>query len=162
MAFWQIQPLMMQPPSAEFFWRNAMQLGPQSFALLFTVVLWAVTAYFLLGSLPLLVLKHDNPMDSNFIRSFCITYFRIALLAAVAAVVSYALAGRYGFALGAASIALLTWLLRSRLITRMDELRSMIHANELMAIPEFLKMHKTTIGINTSQLLAILASLGFF
>ncbi|MEY4732604.1 MAG: hypothetical protein RLZZ464_670 [Pseudomonadota bacterium] len=139
-----------------------MQLGPQSFALLFTVVLLAVTAYFLLGSVPLLVLKHDNPMDSNFIRSFYITYFRIALLAAVAAVVSYALAGRYGFALGAASIALLTWLLRSRLITRMDELRSMIHANELMAIPEFLKMHKTAIGINTSQLLAILASLGFF
>ena len=139
-----------------------MQLGPQSFALLFTVVLLAVTAYFLLGSVPLLVLKHDNPMDSSFIRSFYITYFRIAFIAAMAAVISYAWAGRYAFALGAASIALLTWLLRSRLITRMDELRSMIHADEFMAIPEFLKMHKTAIWINTSQLMVILASLGFF
>lgn len=139
-----------------------MQLGPQSFALLFTVVLLAVTAYFLLGSVPLLVLKHDNPMDSSFIRSFYITYFRIAFLAALAAVISYAWAGRYAFALGAACIASLTWLMRSRLITRMDELRFMIHANELMAIPQFLKMHKTAIWINTSQLLVILASLGFF
>lgn len=139
-----------------------MQLGPQSFAVLFTVVLLAVTAYFLLGSVPLLILKHDNPMDSSFIRSFYITYFRIAFLAAGAAATSYAWAGRHAFALGAACIALLTWLLRSRLITRMDELRSLIHANELMAIPEFLKMHKTAIAINTSQLLAILASLGFF
>ena len=60
-----------------------MLLEPKSFALLFTVVLLAVTAYFLLGSVPLLVLKHDNPMDSRFIRSFYITYFRIALIAAV-------------------------------------------------------------------------------
>ena len=138
-----------------------MLLGPQSFALLFTVVLLAVTAYFLLGSLPLLVLKHDNPVDSSFIRSFYITYFRIAFMAAIAAVISYTLAGRYAFAAGAAGIGFLTWWLRSRLITRMDELSSLIHANELMAIPQFLKMHKTAIWVNTAQLLTILTSLGF-
>ncbi|PUE10989.1 hypothetical protein B9Z51_01215 [Limnohabitans sp. T6-5] len=139
-----------------------MHLGPQSFALLFTVVLLAITAYFLLGSVPLLVLKHDNPMDSRFIRSFYTTYFRIAIVAAVATAISYALAGRIGLALGAAAIALLTWLLRRHLITRMDLLGDQIQANDLVAIPEFLKMHKSAILINTTQLFAILLSLGSF
>ena len=58
-----------------------MTLQPQMLALLFTVILLAVTTYFLLGSIPLLTLKHDNPMDSRFIRSFYITYFRLALIA---------------------------------------------------------------------------------
>jgi hypothetical protein len=139
-----------------------MLLSPQPLALFFTVVLLAVTAYFLLGSVPLLVLKHDNPMDSSFIRSFYITYFRIAVIAAVATALSYAWAGRIAFAVGAAGIALLTGWLRTYLITRMDDLRTKIHADDLMAIPEFLKMHKSAILINTSQLIAILASLGFF
>jgi len=136
-----------------------MLLEPKSFALLFTVVLLAVTAYFLLGSVPLLVLKHDNPMDSRFIRSFYITYFRIALIAALATCISYALANRPALACGAAAIALLTVLLRRHLITRMDLLGAQIQANELVAIPAFLKMHKSAILINTTQLIAILMSL---
>ena len=139
-----------------------MLLEPKTFALLFTVVLLAVTAYFLLGSVPLLILKHDNPMDSRFIRSFYITYFRIALLAAVAACVSYAMAARPGLACGAAAIALLTVLMRRHLITRMDVLGAQIQANELVAIPRFLTMHKSAILINTTQLVAILMSLTTF
>lgn len=139
-----------------------MLLEPQSFALLFTVVLLAVTTYFLLGSVPLLILKHDNPMDSRFIRSFYITYFRIALIAAVATCFSYALAKRPALAFGAAGIALLTVLLRKHLITRMDQLGAQIQANELVAIPAFLKMHKSAILINCSQLLVILMSLTAF
>ena len=37
-----------------------MTLPPQTIALFFTVALLAVTAYFLLGSIPLLVLRHDK------------------------------------------------------------------------------------------------------
>eukprot|EP01041_Mallomonas_annulata_P019726 gene19726-39184_t len=59
-----------------------MLLTPTHAALLSTVALLAVTAYFLLGSVPLLVLKHDNPMDARFIRSFYITYYRLALFTA--------------------------------------------------------------------------------
>ncbi len=39
-------------------------------SLFFTVAMLIVTAYFFLGSVPLLVLKHDNPVDASFIRSF--------------------------------------------------------------------------------------------
>lgn len=131
-------------------------------ALFFTVALLAVTAYFLLGSVPLLVLKHDNPVDSNFIRSFYITYYRIAFLTAVGTAASYAFAGRTVFAVGAALIALLTWLLRSHFIPRMDRLGSQILAADMVAIPAFRKIHKTAISINLVQLLVIVGSLGSY
>lgn len=139
---------------------NNMTLQPQMLALFFTVVLLAVTTYFLLGSIPLLVLQHDNPMDSRFIRSFYITYFRLALLAALAAAISFAFAGKPLLALGAGAIAMLTWLMRKILITRMDRFGAQIRADELVAIPAFRKMHKSAILINATQLLTILGSLG--
>lgn len=42
----------------------------------FTVALLVTTAYFLLGSVPLLVLKHDTPLDSRFLRGCFNTYYR--------------------------------------------------------------------------------------
>lgn len=137
-------------------------LEPRLFALLFTVVLLAVTTYFLLGSVPLLILKHDNPVDASFIRSFYFTYFRIAIIAAVATTVSYALAGRLGFALGGAAIAALTLVLRGRLIPMMDRLGAQIQSDDIVAIPEFRRVHKSAIQINVVQLLTILGSLGAF
>ncbi|MFM1979708.1 MAG: hypothetical protein RLZ68_973 [Pseudomonadota bacterium] len=137
-----------------------MLLQPQTIALFFTVALLAITAYFLLGSVPLLTLRHDNPMDARFIRSFYITYYRIAFVAAAGTTVSYTLAGRPAFATGAAMIAILTLLLRNKFIPMMDLLAPQIVAKQLDAIPAFRKIHKSAILINTSQLLAILGSLG--
>jgi hypothetical protein len=136
-----------------------MTLTPNHAALLSTVALLAVTAYFLLGSVPLLVLKHDNPMDARFIRSFYITYYRLAWVTATATAVSYALAGRLGMALGAAGIVLLTLLLRAKFIPQMDRLAGQIRGNDLLAIPAFRQIHKAAILINVAQLLAILVSL---
>ena len=137
-----------------------MLLQPHAVALFFTVALLAVTAYFLLGSVPLLVLKHDNPVDARFIRSFYLTYYRIALVAAVGTAISYALAGRPAFAAGAGGIAALTLVLRGKFIPMMDQLAPQIQTREIMTIPAFRKIHKSAILINTSQLLAILGSLG--
>lgn len=137
-----------------------MLLQPQTIALFFTVALLAVTAYFLLGSVPLLTLKHDNPVDARFIRSFYTTYHRIAFVAAVGTAISYALAGRAAFAIGAGVIAVLTLVLRNKFIPMMDQLAPQIATNEGVAIAAFRKIHKSAILINTSQLLAILGSLG--
>ena len=52
---------------------------------LFTVAMLCVSVYFLLGSLPLLILKHDTPVDGNFIRSFFNLYYRVAAFVATAA-----------------------------------------------------------------------------
>lgn len=137
-----------------------MLLQAQTIALFFTVVLLAVTAYFLLGSVPLLTLRHDNPLDARFIRSFYVTYHRIALVAAVGTALSYALAGRPAFATGAAGIAALTLVLRNKFIPMMDQLAPLIVAQKEAAIPAFRQIHTSAILINTCQLLAILGSLG--
>jgi hypothetical protein len=131
-------------------------------ALFFTVAMLAVTTYFLFGSIPLLVLKHDDTMDAKFIQSFYITYFKIAIVVAIAATVSYALAARPLLSLEAAAIAGLTWLLRFKFVPKMAQYESEIHENsQLMAIPEFRKIHKTAILLNATQLLTVLASLSF-
>jgi hypothetical protein len=135
-------------------------LEPRLFALLFTVLLLAVTTYFLLGSIPLLLLKHDNPIDGRFIRSFYITYFRIAICVAVSTVLSYLMASRLALALGASGVTLLTLFLRSRLIPMMDQLNAQIRDHHVVAIPEFRKVHKSAITINMLQMLVILGGLG--
>ena len=136
-----------------------MLLQPHNIALFFTVTLLAITAYFLLGSVPLLVLKHDDPVDARFIRSFYVTYFMFALIAAVATAVSYAAAARPLFSAVAATIAMLTLVLRGKLVPRIDQLDAHIQANNSAAIPEFRKIHKSAILRNVFQLAALLGSL---
>jgi hypothetical protein len=131
-------------------------------SLIFTVAMLAVTTYFLFGSIPLLILKHDNTMDSKFIRSFYITYFKFAIVVSTAAVISYAAAVRPIQAIGATAIAILTLVLRFKVIPQMDQLGSEIREdNNLMAIPEFRKIHKSAITLNFAQLITVLGSLSF-
>ena len=131
-------------------------------SLIFTVAMLAVTAYFLFGSIPLLILKHDNTMDSKFIRSFYITYFKFAIVVSTAAAISYTAAVRPIQAMGAMAIAILTLVLRFKVIPQMDQLGSEISEdNNMMAIPEFRKIHKTAITLNFAQLITVLGSLSF-
>jgi hypothetical protein len=128
-------------------------------ALFFTVVLLVTTAYFILGSIPLLVLKHDTPLDARFVRSFFNVYYRIAVLSAGATSISYAFAGYPILALGAAGLAVLAVLLRQQIIPKMDALGAEIQGNPMDAIPGFRKMHVTAIAINIAQLIVIVWSL---
>ena len=128
-------------------------------ALFFTVALLVVTTYFLMGSVPLLVLKHDTPMDSRFVRGFFNTYYRIAIFTAGATAVSYALAGRSAFAAGGALLALVAIVLRRLVISRMDALHARLQVRQTSAIPEFRRIHVTAILVNLAQLVVIVASL---
>ena len=131
-------------------------------SLIFTVAMLAVTTYFLFGSIPLLILKHDNTMDSKFIRSFYITYFKFAIVVSTAAAISYAAAVRPIQAMGAMAIAILTLVLRFKFIPKMDQLGSAIREdNNVMAVPEFRKIHKIAITLNFAQLITVLGSLSF-
>ena len=131
-------------------------------ALLFTVALLAVTAYFLLGSVPLLALKHDDPVDAKFIQSFYDTYYRIAFIVALGTTVSFALSSRPLFAAGAAVITVLAWVLRRKLIPWMDALATPGPENDNASIPVFRKVHQRAILINLVQLVAIVSSLGSY
>ena len=128
-------------------------------ALFFTVALLVTTAYFLMGSVPLLVLKHDIPMDSRFVRGFFDTYYRVAMFTASATAVSYVFAGWLLLAAGAAALALLAFILRSKVIPEMDALRARIEVNGASAIPALRRMHVTAILINLAQLVFIVWSL---
>ncbi len=124
-------------------------------ALFFTVALLVTTAYFVMGSAPLLILKHDTPLDSSFIRSFFNTYYQAAMFVATATSVSYAFAGRPMFAIGAAALAVLAAILRAKVIGRMDRLRAQMQADHTGASSRFRITHVTATLINLMQLMVI-------
>ena len=128
-------------------------------ALVATVVLLVITAYFLMGSVPLLVLRHDTPLDARFIRGFYNTYFSGATVSASATALGYAFAAQAGYAAGAAALALLAILLRRTVIPKMDALLALIAVTEPDAIAGFRRLHVTAILINTAQLVLIVWSL---
>ncbi|MGJ7609897.1 MULTISPECIES: hypothetical protein [unclassified Variovorax] len=128
-------------------------------ALFFTVALLVTTAYFLMGSLPLLVLKHDTPLDARFVRGFFNLYYVTAFATATATAISFVCAGRPGIAAGAAALALVAVVLRKKIIPKMDTLGTQIQSNYMEAIPGFRRMHLTAILINLAQLVAIVWTL---
>ncbi|MEP7101435.1 MAG: hypothetical protein ABI781_13055 [Burkholderiales bacterium] len=128
-------------------------------ALFFTVALLVTHAYFLFGSVPLLVLKHDTPMDARFVRGFYNTYYLAAIFTAGATAVSCALAGRSTLAAGAAALALLATLLRRKVVPKMDSLQTQIEVSAASAIPAFRRIHVGSIAANLAQLVVIVWSL---
>jgi hypothetical protein len=130
-----------------------------SAALVCTVALLGVTIYFILGSIPLLILEHDTPKDGQFVRGFFNLYYRAAILTASATALSYVFAGRPIQAIIAAALALLAFVLRRRLIPAMDLLRVEIDLGVTSAITAFRRIHMKAIGINLVQLVLLIASL---
>jgi hypothetical protein len=131
-------------------------------ALFFTVALLVTTAYFILGSIPLLILRHDTPLDARFVRGFFNIYYLGAMITAGGTAISYALAGKPIFAGGAAALALLAAMLRRRVIPQMDALGVEILGGGIDAIPRFRRTHTIAILINLAQLVLIVWSLTTF
>jgi hypothetical protein len=130
-----------------------------NFALVFTVALLGTKAYFVLGSIPLLILKHDSPIDAQFVRKFFSLYYFAAIFTASGTAISYAFAGRPWLALGAAVLALLALRLRRKIIPEMHALGAEMQTNFLAAMLKFRKTHMKAIAFNTVQLIAIIACL---
>ena len=106
-------------------------------ALFFTVVLLVTTGYFLMGGLPLLILKHDVPLDARFIRSFFQVYYRPA------------------FAFGALANAAAVTLLRRHMLRAMEHLGAQIAAQDARAIAEFRRLHASALLVNLLQVVLI-------
>ena len=84
-------------------------MPPIVMALIPTVLLLVWMGFFMMGSLPLLVLKHDTPLDSRFIRGLFNVYYLAVMLTAGAAALGYAWTAKPAFALGMACIATLAF-----------------------------------------------------
>jgi hypothetical protein len=124
-------------------------------AFIFTVALLVFTAYFLLGGLPLLVLKHDVPLDARFVRAFFNVYYKVAFWAAVGAAVSYAVWGRFAIALGAAAIAVVVAILRKHFLTAMEAVGARIEGSDAGPIQRFRRMHGAALLINVVVLVVL-------
>jgi hypothetical protein len=74
---------------------------PMVIALAATVVLLVWMGFFMMGSLPLLVLKHDTPLGARFIRGLFNVYDVAVVVTASAAALSFAWSGKPAFAIGA-------------------------------------------------------------
>jgi len=128
---------------------------PVVIALIATVILLVWMGFFMMGSLPLLVLKHDTPLDSRFIRGLFNVYYVAVMLTASAAALSYAWSGKPAFAIGMALIAALAFALRRWIIIpRMDLLRHTI-PDTGTSIFRFRRLHVAGMMLNMAQLCTV-------
>jgi hypothetical protein len=121
----------------------------------FTVALLVVTTYFLLGGLPLLILRHDEALDARFVRGFFRLYYKVAFWAALGAALSFGLWGRFAFALGALAMASVAVGLRRRLLPAMSQLGSQIESNAEGAVQRFRRVHGMALLVNLAQLVLL-------
>mgnify|MGYP007034009141 FL=1 len=128
-------------------------------ALFFTVALLVTTAYFLMGGLPLLILKHDTPLDARFIRGFFHVYYRAAMVTAAGTAVSYAFLGRPDLAAGAAAIGIAALVLRTKVLPTMDRLCAAIVDHDEQAVRQFRRIHLALLTGNLAQLILVVWSL---
>jgi len=119
-------------------------------ALIATVALLVWMGFFMMGSLPLIILKHDTPLDARFIRGLFNVYYMAVMFTAGVGALSYGLAGRIPLALAFACIATLGLLGRRGIVGRMDQLRSTMTAEDLPAIRKFRRLHITGMVVNVA------------
>ena len=128
------------------------QMLPIVISLIATVLLLVWMGFFMMGSLPLLVLKHDTPLDARFIRGLFNVYYMAVMLTGSAAALSFAWSGKAAFALGMAFIAGLAFALRRWIIIpRMDAMRETVPATEAL-IFQFRRLHIAGMLLNVGQL----------
>lgn len=121
-------------------------------ALVSTVLLLISLGFSVLGTTPLLVLKHNLPMDSRVVRQVFHYCYRLIAVVAIAASIGQALAGRPMLAVSTGCIAILAVALHRWMLTRMDALRGTMHDGDLNAIRRFRELHVAGIVLNCTQL----------
>jgi hypothetical protein len=126
----------------------------KALALVSTVLLLISLGFSVLGTTPLLVLKHNLPMDSRVVRQVFHYCYRLVAVVAIAASIGQALAGRPMLAVGTGCIALLAVFLHHWMLTRMDALRGAMHDGDMNAIRRFRELHVAGIALNFTQLAA--------
>ena len=128
-------------------------------ALISAVVLLVWMGFFMMGSLPLLVLKHDTPLDSRFIRGLFNLYYVAILATGIVGAASAAIAGRASAALGLGFVAAIGFAGRHWFIARMDLVRSTMTADDSLAIRKFRRLHIVGMLLNVLLLAAFCVGL---
>lgn len=111
------------------------------------------------GSLPLMILKHDTPLDARFIRGLFDVYYKAVMVTATVGALAHALVGRPTIATGMAGIALIAFISSRGILSRMDQLRGAMTATDTMRIRHFRLLHVCGMVLNVVQLCAVCVGL---
>jgi len=128
-------------------------------AMISAVVLLVWMGFFMMGSLPLLILKHDTPVDSLFIRGLFNVYYVAIMSTAAIGALSCAFAGRLTLALAMSCVAGLGMAGRYWLVSHMDRVRSTMTADDSSAIGRFRRLHIAGMLLNVLLLAAFCVGL---
>lgn len=120
--------------------------------LLSVVALLFPMGFFALATPPLLILKHDTPLDGRFVRGMFHHYYAVIIVAASAGAVAHAVLGRIVTAFALGGVAAVVFAIRRWFLPRMDALREAIAANEPGAISRFKRLHVVGMLFNLVQL----------
>lgn len=129
------------------------------FATLVILLVWM--GFFMLGSLPLMILKHDTPLDARFIRGLFDVYYKAVIAVAVAGTLSHALGNRPSTTVAMMLVGLVALASRRAILSRMDALRATMTAADVTGIRRFRRLHVLGMSLNFVQLLAICFGLPF-
>lgn len=139
--------------------RSAILTTIAPFATLVLLLVWM--GFFMLGSLPLLVLKHDTPLDARFIRGLFDVYYKAVMVVAVAGTLTHAWAHRPGTTVGMAAVGGVAFCSRRIVLARMDRVRATMTAHDVPAIRRFRQLHVAGMALNLVQVLVICVALPF-
>ena len=123
------------------------------FATIVILLVWM--GFFMFDSLPLMILKHDTPLDSRFIRGLFDVYYKAVMVTASVGTLASAAAGRVIIAMGMAGIVLIALASRRGILSRMDRLRDAMTATDAVRIRQFRLLHVWGMVLNVVQLGAI-------
>ncbi len=126
----------------------------KALALVSTVLLLMALAFSVLGTTPLLILKHKLPMDSRVVRQVFHYCYRLVAVVAIAASMGHALEGRSLLCACTGGIALTALTLHHWMLIRMDALRATMHDGDIAAVQRFRELHVTGVVLNFAQLAA--------
>ena len=121
----------------------------------FTVLLLVWMGFFALGSLPLMILKHDTLLDARFIRGLFDVYYKAVMVVSTGGAVAYAAARHPVSAAAMCCIFLIAFASRRTVLPRMDSLRTRDEPMEPHGIRSFRRLHVTGMALNFSQLLGV-------
>ena len=134
-----------------------LKLAP--FVTLVLLLVWM--GFFMLGSLPLMILKHDTPLDARFIRGLFDVYYKAVIVVAAAGTLAYAVAGRPVMTTALASVGVVALASRRGILSRMDRLRATMTPDDHARIRRFRRLHVLGMGLNVAQLAALCVALPF-
>ena len=121
----------------------------------FTVLLLFWMGFFTLGSLPLMILKHDTLLDARFIRGLFDVYYKAVMTVSACGAAAYVAAEHPLSAAAMCVVFLIAFGSRRVIVRRMDTLRARTEPMEPPAVRNFRRLHVAGMAMNVSQLVFI-------